>query len=132
MKFEHFAINVPDAPAHVQWFIDHLGFKLARAVNGPPMMHFVADETGRVIVELYTNATVPMPDHKANAPLNFHIAMVAPDARATRAKLQQAGATPVSEATGPDGSVLIMMRDPWGVSLQLCQRTNPMPFPTGA
>jgi catechol 2,3-dioxygenase-like lactoylglutathione lyase family enzyme len=129
MKFEHFAVNVPDAPAHVQWFIDHLDFKLVRRAPGPPPMHFVADETGRVIIELYTNPKVPMPDHQAQPPLNFHIAMVAPDARATREKLEKAGATRVSEDVLPDGTVLIMLRDPWGVALQLCQRANPMPMP---
>jgi glyoxylase I family protein len=132
MKFEHFAVNVPDAPAHVKWFIDHLDFKLVRVAPGPPLMHFVADETGRVIVELYTNPKAPIPDHKVNHPLNFHIAMVAPDARATREKLEKAGATRVSEDVHPDGTVLIMLRDPWGVSLQLCQRANLMPFPKGA
>jgi len=31
-----------------------------------------------------------------------------------------------------DGDELVMLRDPWGVSLQLCQRANLMPFPSGA
>jgi glyoxylase I family protein len=25
----------------------------------------------------------------------------------------------------PDGSSLVMMRDPWGVALQFCQRSRP-------
>ena len=29
----------------------------------------------------------------------------------------------------PDGSMLIMLRDPWGVALQLCQRSRPFPVP---
>ena len=27
----------------------------------------------------------------------------------------------------PDGSRLTMMRDPWGLPLQLCQRAKPFP-----
>ena len=92
-------------------------------------MHFLADDTGRTIVELYSNPQAPYPDYKNAHPLLFHVALVAPDARAERARLEQAGATFFSEDPQPDGSLLIMMRDPWGVPLQLCQRTKPFPMP---
>ena len=46
-----------------------------------------------------------------------------------RPRLERAGATLFLEEPQPDGSILIMMRDPWGVPLQLCQRTNPFPMP---
>ena len=59
----------------------------------------------------------------------FHIAVVAPDAKAVRARLEKAGAKLFLEQPQPDGSLLIMMRDPWGVALQLCQRTKPFPMP---
>jgi hypothetical protein len=57
----------------------------------------------------------------------FHVALVATDARAERARLERAGATLFLEDPQPDGSLLIMLRDPWGVPLQLCQRTTLMP-----
>ena len=66
-------------------------------------------------------------DDPAAHPLQFHFAVVAKDARAERARLEKAGAKLFVEDTLPDGSLLIMMRDPWGVALQLCQRAKPFP-----
>ncbi|PTX94580.1 VOC family protein [Opitutus sp. ER46] len=127
MKFEHFALNVPDARAHARWYVQHLGFSVARSRPDAPFTHFLADASGRVIVELYSNPKATIPDYAAQHPLVFHFAVVSRDARADAARLQQAGATLFLEEPQPDGSMLIMMRDPWNVALQLCQRTNPMP-----
>ena len=129
MKFEHFALNVPDVRAHAQWYVEHLGFTIARQRDEAPFMHFLADETGRIIVELYSHPKAPFPDYAAAHPLLFHIAVVASDARAERARLEKAGAKLFLEEPQPDGSLLIMLRDPWGVPLQLCQRTKPFPMP---
>ena len=125
MKFEHFAINVPDVRAASIWYVDHLGLRIVRSIEEPPHTKFLADETGRVIVELYTNTSVSAPDYATIPPLNFHIAFVAEDARATQIRLEGAGASPFSEDTLADGTVLVMMRDPWGVPIQFCQRTRP-------
>lgn len=125
MKFEHFALNVPDVRAMVPWYVNYLGLVIARAREDPPYTHFLADETGRVIVEFYTNPSAVIPDYAAAHPLCFHIAFVASDTKGIRAKLEQAGATVFVEETTPDGSLLLMMRDPWGVPLQFCQRTKP-------
>lgn len=129
MKFEHFALNVPDPIAQARWYVQHVGFKVARSRPDAPFTHFLADETGRVIVELYSNPKATIPDYAAQHPLVFHFAIVSTDARADSARLQKAGATLFLEEPQPDGSMLIMMRDPWNVPLQLCQRTNPMPMP---
>ena len=129
MKFEHFALNVPDVRAHARWYVEHVGFTIARQRDEAPFMHFLADDTGRIIVELYSNPKAPYPDYARAHPLLFHLALVAPDAKAERARLEKAGATLFLEEPQPDGSLLIMMRDPWGVPLQLCQRTKPFPMP---
>jgi catechol 2,3-dioxygenase-like lactoylglutathione lyase family enzyme len=129
MKFEHFALNVADPRAQAQWYVQHLGFKIARAREDAPFTHFLADETGRTIVELYANPKAAVPDYAANHPLCFHVAVAATDARAERARLENAGAQLFLEEPQPDGSLLIMLRDPWGVPLQLCQRTQPFPMP---
>jgi predicted enzyme related to lactoylglutathione lyase len=55
----------------------------------------------------------------------FHFAVVAADARAECRRLEKAGARLFLEEPQPDGSMLIMMRDPWGVPVQLCQRAKP-------
>lgn len=129
MKFEHFALNVPDVHAHVAWYVQHLGFTVARKRDDAPYMTFLADDTGRIIVELYSNPKAIYPDYASAHPLLFHLALVARDAKAERARLEKAGATLAFEDPLPDGSLLIMMRDPWGVPLQLCQRATPFPVP---
>jgi glyoxylase I family protein len=129
MKFEHFALNVPDAADQARWYVQHLGFKVVRSRTDAPHTHFLADETGRVIVEFYTNPKAAIPEYATQHPLMFHIGVVSTDAAAARGRLLKAGASVFQEEPQPDGSLLIMLRDPWGVALQLCQRTNPMPMP---
>lgn len=127
MTFEHFALNVPDARAMARWYVEHLGFKVARHREDSPYTHFLADDTGRIVVELYTNISATITDFSRAHPLSFHFAVTTRAARAERARLEKAGATFFVEDAPPDGSVLIMMRDPWGVPLQLCERNQPFP-----
>lgn len=129
MKFEHFALNVPEPRAQAQWYVQHLGFTIARSRSDAPFTHFLADETGRTVVELYANPKAPITDFTRAHPLCFHLAVVAPNAAAEQQRLLQAGATLFLEEPQPDGSLLIMLRDPWGVPLQLCQRTQPFVIP---
>ena len=129
MKFEHAAFNVPDSPTHARWLVEHLGFTIYRAPDGPTRMHFLADETGRIVLELYTNTAATIPDYKAQSPLITHFALVSTDGSADSARLQKAGATLVSDDTAPDGSRLVMLKDPWGFALQLCQRAKPFAMP---
>lgn len=125
MTFEHFALNVRDSRAHARWYVEHLGFRIVRDVGGPANTLFLGDDTGRVVLELYHNTAAPVPDYAAAHPLCFHFAVTSRDARADRARLEAAGATFAEEVTPADGSVLIMLRDPWGVPVQLCQRAHP-------
>lgn len=126
MTFEHFALNVPEVHAHARWYVAHLGFRILRQREDGPYTHFLADDTGRPIIELYTNLSAPRPNYATNDPLCFHIAVMAADARAEQKRLVDAGATFVLTDELPDGTLLVMLRDPWGVPLQLCQRAKPL------
>lgn len=125
MRFEHFALNVPDVRAMSKWYVDHVGFKILRQREDVPYTHFLGDETGRVVVELYSNPKVPIPNYPDIHPLNFHFAVYTLDAKNERQRLEKAGASTFLEDALPDGTLLVMMRDPWGVPLQLCQRAKP-------
>ena len=125
MRFEHFALNVPDTRAAAAWYVQHLGLTVARSRPEAPFTTFLGDDTGRVFIELYTNPKDPVPDYAAQHPLRLHFAFAVKDAVAERTRLVQAGATLAMEEPQPDGSLLIMLRDPWGVPVQLCQRTRP-------
>jgi hypothetical protein len=78
------------------------------------------------VIEIYCNAADAVPDYPAMHPLRFHIAFATDDPDGSRAALVAAGATFVDERSLPDGSRLLMLRDPWGVPLQLCKRTQPL------
>ncbi len=126
MKFEHFALNVPDPVAMAAWYVEHLHMQVVRTVNGAPYTHFLADATGQVVMEIYANPAAPIPNYAAQDPLCLHVAFAVADAVAERERLIAAGATLVVNQMLGDGSLLVMLRDPWGVPLQLCQRTVPM------
>ena len=128
MTFEHFALNVPDVPALVAWYREHLGLTIATAPGGATQTHFLADSSGRTIVEVYHNPAAPVLDFAATDPLVFHVAFVVADAPTEKDRLLAAGATLAQEVTAPDGSRLVMLRDPWGIAVQLCQRATPMPM----
>ena len=127
MKFEHFALNVPDVRSLAQWYVSHLGMKVARAKPEVPYTTFLADDTGRVIIEVYSNPNVSVPDYNAAHPLCLHIALVCDDPGATLARLVAAGATAGYDETLPDGSYFVMLRDPWGIPLQLVRRVTAFP-----
>ncbi len=126
MHFEHVALNVPDPKAMAQWYVDHCGMRIIRSVDGPPYMRFLSDATGRVIFELYANARALIPDYGTQDPLVLHVAFAVEDMSATKARLLAAGASEISDEKLGDGTRLVMLRDPWGVALQLAQRGNPL------
>ncbi|MFH1005913.1 MAG: VOC family protein [Candidatus Latescibacterota bacterium] len=126
MQFEHFGINVPDATAMAGWYVKHLGMRVVLASEGAPFMHFLADEGGRVVMEIYSNPAAPMPDYATEHPMRLHIAFAEPDPGATKDRLIQAGAVLLNENKMADGSHLVMLRDPWGIPLQLCKRATPL------
>ena len=127
MLFEHFAINVADPPAVAKWYQAHLGMTIVRQGKEPVHMHFLADASGRVVLEIYCNPPGEIPDYPGQNPQVLHIAFAAADLEADRARLLQAGATPCGEiTTTPAGDRLAMLRDPWGFAVQLTARAVPM------
>ena len=126
MTIEHFALNVAEPVAMAAWYVEHLGFRIVRHVNNATHTHFLADSAGRGVVEIYCNPPDQVPDYAALDPLIVHIALVSENPEADRARLEAAGATFASEVRLPDGSLLTMLRDPWGLALQLCKRGTPL------
>lgn len=127
MKFEHLALNVPDAAAMAAWYMEHCQMQAVIAMQQPPYTHFLADSTGRTIAEIYSNPQAPFPDYASQHPLCLHVAFAVQNAGQSMERLMAAGAAPVSDQTLEDGTRLIMLRDPWGIALQLVQRAQPLP-----
>ncbi|PZX61321.1 putative glyoxalase superfamily protein PhnB [Algoriphagus ratkowskyi] len=126
MKFEHFALNVNDASAASLWYEENLGLKVVKKMTESPFMTFLADDSGTVMLEIYTNPKGETLDFDALHPLAVHLALVSEDPTADRDRLVEAGARVITDDVLPDGSQLVMLKDPWGVALQLCRRATPM------
>lgn len=125
MKLEHTAINVPQPKDLVKWYVEQLGLKIVSAMDEAPYMHFLSDNKGGMI-EVYHNTKADVPDYRSTHPLVFHLAFVSADPEQDRERLEKAGATFWEEQQLPNGNHLIMMRDPWGIPIQLCKRSKPL------
>lgn len=121
MKLEHIAFNVADPVAIAAWYVEHCGLRVVRHIPQPAQTHFLAD-SGSSVIEIYHNPPDQVPDYRSMDPLLFHLALVSEDPTADSQRLIAAGGSMVDELRFPDGSHLIMMRDPWGIALQLCKR----------
>jgi len=131
MKMEHVALNVSDPAAMAAWYMKHLGFEIIRSMATPPYTHFLKESGGTVMIEVYHNPPDQVPLYSRMDPLLLHVAFVSADPDTDKSALLAAGATLVKEEHLPDGSYLIMMRDPWGFAIQLCKRSQPMLLPKG-
>jgi glyoxylase I family protein len=132
MKLEHIALNVSDPRAAAAWYQKHLGMTVARKIDAPPHTHFLADSAGAVMLEIYNNPPGDVPPYSKMNPLLLHVAFTSADPAADKIRLLAAGATFVEDVNMADGSFLVMLRDPWGLALQLCRRAKPMLLPQPA
>lgn len=125
MKIEHFAYNVSDPIAIAAWYCEHLGFSTKQKFDKWPDTHFLADSSGNVMIEIYNNPADKVPDYHAMDPLILHLAFVSSSPEEDAAKLVKAGAKVVDDVKLKDGSHLKMLKDPWGLAIQLCKRATP-------
>ncbi|MCC9137256.1 VOC family protein [Pontibacter silvestris] len=126
MKLEHFALNVEDPIAMTAWYTEHLGMKVVRQAQEAPYTTFIADDSGRIMIEVYLNPADEVPDYRNMNPLLVHLAYVSENPDVDKDKLIAAGASLISDQKLEDGSHLVMLRDPWGLAVQLCKRGKPM------
>ena len=127
MKLEHIAYQVAEPIEVSRWYCEHLGLTLVRESDVSPFMHFLTDDSGSICIEIYHNPKVDVPDYASMDPLYLHIAFASLNVLADRDRLLKAGARLYEDAVQtPLGDTLVMLRDPWGFALQLCQRPNPV------
>ena len=125
MNVEHIAFNVADPVAVAAWYCQHCGLRIVRHIPKPYQVHFLADAKSTVL-EIYCNPPDQVPDYRNMNPLLFHLALASLDPDADTRRLVSAGAVLVSETRLDDGSLIVMLRDPWGLPLQLCRRAQPL------
>jgi len=124
---EHIALNVPDPIAAAKWYCDHLGMIVMRKGPPPVNVRFISDSAGKIMFELYNNTSAPVLEFGSLNPLCLHIAFMSDDLKAIRDLLIAAGAKVADDITTiPNGDQILMMNDPWGLSIQFVKRIEPM------
>ena len=127
IRLEHVAINVENPELMAKWYCENLGMKIIRQGPAPVNMLFISDAEANVMLEIYHNPTIAVPDYASMNPLTLHIAFMVDDAKETCRKLVAAGAIVASKVSVTDsGDELAMLRDPWGVPIQILKRADPM------
>ena len=127
IKIEHLGCVVQDPIEVAKWYVTNLGFQIVRRLEGSTNTHFLADGSGQVMVEIYNNPKVTVPDYRSIDPLVLHLAFTVDDLVAVRTRLLAAGATAEGDITTTlAGDQLAMLRDPWGFAVQLAKRREPM------
>jgi len=126
MKLEHFAVNVQEPKAMADWYVENMGMVIVKQQDQLPFMTFLADDSGQVMIEIYSNPIDQVPNYREMNPLIVHLAFVSDAPDRDKARLEKAGAITLSDDILEDGSHLVMMRDPWGLAIQLCKRAIPM------
>ena len=117
MKLEHVAIDVADPEAFKAWWCKNLGFRIS---SNPG---FIMDDTGVMGLEVYrTGETPAAPDYAAMNAMMFHVAFVSDDVKADVDRLVAAGAKVEQLKLDSPAFHMAILRDPWGVAIQLCRR----------
>jgi len=129
MRLEHVAIAMPDPPAAAAWYAERLGFRIVRAAAQPPRAQFLEPPGGGTLIELFCDPNTPPLDHHAIHGMQAHLAIALEDAAAVAAlaaDLAAHGASAEGEpARTATGDHYAIVRDPWGVPLQLIARAHP-------
>jgi catechol 2,3-dioxygenase-like lactoylglutathione lyase family enzyme len=129
MKIEHIGVMVQDPVRVAEWYCQNLDFRIARGMTVSPFTHFLVDAGGNGMLEIYNNPAAQVPDYAAMDPLVLHVAFdIGSEAiEGARDRLLAGGATLYSDlALTPAGDQLVMLRDPWGLAVQLAKRNKPM------
>jgi len=126
MKIEHTALNVEEPVLMARWYVEHLGLTIKRRTTDAPYAHFLADDGDAVMLEIYGNKDVKVPDYRNMHPGELHLAFRSDDVAADCQRLKTAGATVVADVHQLGDDTFAMLRDPWGICVQLVKRASPM------
>jgi catechol 2,3-dioxygenase-like lactoylglutathione lyase family enzyme len=127
MKIEHLAFMVAEPKKMANWYGEHLGLKVLRSFEGKAEPHFLVDDAGCVVLEIYNNHDFKVPNYAEMPPAVLHVAFLSDDLPADFERLVKAGATIVDEPAKTElGDQFAMLRDPWGLAVQLVTRAKPL------
>jgi glyoxylase I family protein len=105
----------------LQWYTKHPGLKIVFQLQVEPFTVFLANDSGRVMIEIYKNPADEIPPYRKMNPLLLPLAFVSESLESDTNNLPEA--TLLSDDNLKDGSHKVMMRHPWGLALQFCKRS---------
>ncbi len=124
MKLEHVAFDVPEPEKLIAWWCEHLGFR-----RSAPKSAFIIDDSGIMGLEFYRTPDTPAaPDYARAHAMTMHVAFVSENVRADADRLVAAGATLETLNLDSADFHLAILRDPWGIPIQLCKRAKSIFF----
>ncbi len=124
MKLEHVAFDVPEPEKLIAWWCEHLGFR-----RSTPGSAFIIDDSGTMGLEFYRSGDTPAkPDYRATHAMTMHVALVSDDVRADAERLAAAGGTIEKIKLDSSDFHMAIVRDPWGIPVQLCKREKTIFF----
>ena len=120
MKLEHIAFDVSDPEALITWWCQNLGFR-----RSAPGSAFILDDSGTIGLEIYRTGETPVaPDYAKLNAMTMHVAFVSDDVKADADRLVAAGAKLETLKIEDPAFHMAILRDPWGVAIQLCKRAK--------
>jgi len=122
VKIEHFALNTKHAEAMTHWYRDYCGMPIWIEKHEPVYVAFLGEPPS--LIEIYDNPKGNYIDLANQHPLALHLALFSDDLNADMTRLIEAGASHIEGEADEEGYGLIMLRDPWGLALQLCRRKD--------
>ncbi len=124
---QHIGLNVNNPVEVANWYIQNLGMKLIRQGNAPQFVTFIADAGNNMEMEFYNKEKIKKIDFQKIDVMTFHFAFLTDSINTIENKLIAAGAKLIDKITEtPAGDKVAMLRDPWGMPLQLVERSIPM------
>lgn len=123
LRLDHFALQHPAPEAVSAWLCLNFGLTVYRVSASASRARFLKCPATGVMLEIYRQPDAPVPDYAAMPPAVLHLAFYADDIIGEAARLAAAGATRAGEpGKNSAGDAHLMLRDPWGVPLQLVSR----------
>lgn len=125
MNIEHIALNIKNPQQMAAWYRDNLGFKILQSMDISPFAHFILDASGHIMLEIFKLPNKKIPNYKSLDPAIFHIGFSVDNIEKTLNHLTKRGATVVEKLiTNSAGNKVAMLKDPWGLSIQLIKRVK--------
>jgi hypothetical protein len=130
VKFEHIGLTVCAPIAMAQWYARVLGGEMLETRgtdDAPPCAAFLRLPGDGTVLELGgIPGAHPLSGRLVN-PLELHLAFETDDPEADAERLVQSGATRIEECPlHMPGEQLLLLRDPWGNTVQLVKRATPI------